>query len=78
MKLTSLTEALAGALRRRGVSEPVARLAGETGIAVFRITFDRWVTDPAQRPWTEHLHGALADLDEFVVGAPQGAGRAAT
>ncbi|HET8978653.1 MAG TPA: TetR family transcriptional regulator [Solirubrobacteraceae bacterium] len=74
MKLTSLTDALAGALRRRGVGESVARLAGETGIAVFRITFDRWVTDPAQRPWTEHLHGALAELDELVLGAPQRAG----
>lgn len=74
MKLTSLTDALAGALRRRGVGESVARLAGETGIAVFRITFDRWVTDPAQRPWTEHLHEALAELDELVLGAPQRAG----
>jgi AcrR family transcriptional regulator len=69
IKLASLTDALADALRRRGVRDPAARLAGETGMAVFRITFDRWVTDPAQRPWAEHLHGALAELDELVLAA---------
>jgi len=39
-------------------------------MAIFRITFERWVTDPAPQPWTEHLHEALAELDELVVGAP--------
>jgi hypothetical protein len=34
-------------------------------MAVFRITFERWVTDPAARLWTEHLHVALAELDEL-------------
>ena len=71
IKLASLTDALADALHRRGVRDPVARLAGETGMAVFRITFDRWVTDPGQRPWAEHLHAALAELDELVLGTPQ-------
>jgi hypothetical protein len=33
-----------------------ARLAAETGMAVFRIAFERWVTDAGARPWTEHLH----------------------
>ena len=73
IKLTALTEALTDALRRRGVRDPVARLAGETGMAVFRITFERWVTDPAERPWAEHLREALADLDELVPGTPQAA-----
>jgi AcrR family transcriptional regulator len=70
IKLASLTDALAEALRRRRVPDPIAQLAAETGIAVFRITFERWATDPAERPWTEHLHEALAELGELVVGAP--------
>ncbi len=71
IKLASLTDALADALRRRGVRDPVARLAGETGMAVFRITFERWVTDPGRRSWAEHLHDALAEFDELVLGSPQ-------
>jgi hypothetical protein len=74
MKLASLTDALADALRRRGVSDAVARLAGETGMAVFRITFERWVDDAQERSWSEHLHEALAELDELVAGAAQPAG----
>jgi AcrR family transcriptional regulator len=70
IKLAGLTRALADALRRRGIPDPVAGLAAETGIAVFRITFERWVTDPAERPWGEHLHEALAELGELVLGAP--------
>lgn len=70
IKLASLTAALADALRRREVRDPAARLAGETGMAVFRITFERWVTDPTARPWTAHLHEALAELDELVLSAP--------
>jgi len=73
MKLVSLTDALADALRRRGVRDPVARLAGETGMALFRITFERWVTDPGLRSWADHLHDALAELDELLLGTPQAA-----
>jgi AcrR family transcriptional regulator len=70
IKLTYLAEALADALRRRGLPAATARLAAQTGMAVFRITFERWVTDPAARSWTEHLHEALEELDELVLGAP--------
>ena len=73
MKLASLTDGLADALRRRGVRDPLAQLAGETGMTVFRITFERLVTDPAQRSWTEHLHDALAELDELFLGTPHAA-----
>jgi AcrR family transcriptional regulator len=49
IKLASLASALAEELRRRGVAEPVASLAAEAGIAVFRIAFDRWVNETDQR-----------------------------
>jgi AcrR family transcriptional regulator len=52
IKLASLASALAGALRARGVGEPAASLAAEAGIAVFRIAFERWVSQvgPAELP----------------------------
>src|SRR5215469_8908122 len=48
IKLASLAAAMAGALRERGVPEPAASLAAEAGMAVFRISFDRWVSDAGQ------------------------------
>ncbi|MET0419376.1 MAG: TetR family transcriptional regulator [Actinoplanes sp.] len=48
IKMASLTAALAGALRGRGVPEPDASLAAEAGIAVFRVGFERWVAGPAE------------------------------
>ena len=69
IKLASLANTLTETLRRRGVSDPVASLAAETGMAVFRITFERWVTDTTQRPWPEHLREARAELDELVAGS---------
>ena len=42
IKLASLSSAMAGVLRERGVAEPAASLAAEAGIAVFRVAFERW------------------------------------
>ncbi len=44
IKLTSLSAALADRLRRRGTGDIEASLAAETGIAVFRVAFSRWVS----------------------------------
>ncbi|HWK29196.1 MAG TPA: helix-turn-helix domain-containing protein [Solirubrobacter sp.] len=54
IKLATLASALAGALRRRGVPGPVASLAAETGIAVFKVAFERWVAAASE--------GSLAGL----------------
>jgi AcrR family transcriptional regulator len=66
IKLASLTQALDAALRKRGISDSTAALAAQTGIAVFHVTFERWVTDLNQEPWTEHLHAALGELTGLV------------
>jgi len=42
-KLARLSAAMADALRRHGVAEPTAGLVAETGVAVFRVGFERWV-----------------------------------
>ena len=41
IKLALLAAAVAGSLRRRGVADPAAILTAETGIANFKIAFDR-------------------------------------
>jgi AcrR family transcriptional regulator len=48
-KLAAWSRVLAAGLRGRGVTEPTASLAAETGVAVFRVAFDRWLTGPARR-----------------------------
>jgi AcrR family transcriptional regulator len=42
-KLARMAQALADALRARGVPEPTARLAADAGIAVFHAAFAQWV-----------------------------------
>src|SRR3954447_3565576 len=44
-KMAGLSAALSEALRMREVAEPTASLAAEAGIGVFRVAFERWVTD---------------------------------
>ncbi|KAB7758125.1 TetR family transcriptional regulator [Mycolicibacterium mucogenicum DSM 44124] len=62
IKLASLATSIADALRRRGVADPAAGLVAETGIAVFKVAFDQWLTDPADRSLAEHIREALAEL----------------
>jgi len=45
IKLASLGDALAEALRRRGVAEPAASLTAQAGIAVFHVAFGRWASE---------------------------------
>ncbi|HEV7203471.1 MAG TPA: TetR family transcriptional regulator [Jatrophihabitans sp.] len=44
IKLAAMATSLADALRRRGIDDPVAGLAAETGVAAFKIAFERWIT----------------------------------
>jgi AcrR family transcriptional regulator len=60
-KMASLSAALAGGLRRRGVPEPDASLAAEAGIVVLRVAFERWVSEPDQGEPTQS-EGDLARL----------------
>jgi hypothetical protein len=44
IKLASLTVVMAEVLGRRGIGEPAAKLTAETGVAVFKVAFDRWIS----------------------------------
>jgi AcrR family transcriptional regulator len=74
IKLAAFSSAMAGALRDRGIPEPTASLAAETGIAVFKTAFARWISEPGQpdlpgilRESMEELRGMLT---EQLVGSP--------
>jgi hypothetical protein len=41
-----LTSSLTKGLLDRGVAPDVAALAAETGVAVFRVAFERWLVEP--------------------------------
>ena len=61
-KLASLSAALAGALRRRGVSDPVAALTAEVAIAVFRTAFERWINASDDRDFLALVHESRDQL----------------
>jgi AcrR family transcriptional regulator len=45
LKMSSLAGVLAGALRARGVEDPAASLAAESGVMVFRLSFEQWIAE---------------------------------
>ena len=61
-KVAALAEALALALRQRGVEERLAALAAQTGMAAFRYAVASWFADPAGGLGT-HLDRAFDELD---------------
>jgi AcrR family transcriptional regulator len=62
IKLASLASALADALRRRGVTDPAASLTAEAGIAVFKIAFERWVSEAGEADLPRLIRASLDDL----------------
>jgi AcrR family transcriptional regulator len=62
IKLASLASAIAGALRRRGVSDLTAGLTAEAGIAVFKIAFEHWISEPGQRDLPQLIRDSLDEL----------------
>ncbi|SOD74588.1 TetR family transcriptional regulator [Jatrophihabitans sp. GAS493] len=66
-KMASLAVALAAGLRGRGVTEPEASLAAETGVAVFRVAFERWVTERDDLDLSQVLRDSFAQLRSLSV-----------
>ncbi len=69
IKLASLSAALAGTLRGRGVPGPAASLAAEAGIAVFRIAFERWTSEPGQQDLPQLIRESLDELKAVTAGS---------
>lgn len=68
IKLASFSAALAGTLRGRGVTEPAASLTAEAGIAVFKIAFERWISDTGQRDMSQLIRESLDELRAVIAG----------
>jgi AcrR family transcriptional regulator len=49
-------------IKMASLATAVASLAAETGVAVFRVAFERWVTDPDDSNLAEVMRTTLADL----------------
>jgi AcrR family transcriptional regulator len=62
IKLSRMATAVAQALRDRGVGEPSASLAAQSGITVFHVGFAEWIDDDNTRPFSEIITDALAAL----------------
>jgi AcrR family transcriptional regulator len=62
IKLESLAEAVAGALRDRGVPDHAATLAAQTGITVFHVAFGRWVAQDDSAALQRLMRESLEEL----------------
>lgn len=70
IKFSSLAEMIASALRSRGVGDPAAILAAESGMTALRVASDHWLRDLQSQPLWHLIDGALAELRD--VAAPYG------
>jgi AcrR family transcriptional regulator len=68
IKLATLASAMAEALRQRGVGEPGASLTAEAGIAVFKVAFERWVTQAGSRQLPQFIRESLDELKAVTAG----------
>ena len=66
IKLAAFASAVAAALRDRGVPEPAASLAAETGVAVFKVAFARWASGPGQPDLPGAFRESMAELREVL------------
>ena len=66
IKLADLAASLRLALRRRGVPDPAAELAAETGITILRVALGRWIDDPTEQPWEHHVHEVMLQLRQLT------------
>ena len=57
-----LSEAIAEGLRKRGIVEPQATLAAETGVTVFGIAFRQWIAENEERSLAAIEADTLEDL----------------
>ena len=62
IKLAAFAAAVAGALRDRGIPEPAASVAAETGVAVFKVAFARWISEPGQPDLPGIFRELMAEL----------------
>ena len=65
-KMSSLATAMAAALRERGIHEPAATLAAESGVTVFRMSFAQWIAPGAARSLIDIERDLFAELTSMT------------
>jgi AcrR family transcriptional regulator len=68
IKLAALADALAGALRDRGVEDPAASLTAEAGVAVFKVAFERYVDERNDEELPRLIGASLDELKAVTAG----------
>jgi AcrR family transcriptional regulator len=61
-KMSSLAVAIAATLRERGIREPAATLAAESGVTVFRMSFAQWIAVGSERSFIDIERDLFAEL----------------
>jgi hypothetical protein len=61
-KLAGVAVAVAEALRARGIGEPAATLAAESGATVFGIAFAQWIREDEKRSLADIASDVLHEL----------------
>ena len=62
IKLAMFASVVAEGLRDRGIPEPTASLAAETGVAVFKVAFARWISEPGGPDLPGIIRESMAEL----------------
>lgn len=62
LKLAALSTAASAALRDRGAGAAEAALAAETGMALFKVSFERWIASPSARSIADYVKEAAREL----------------
>ncbi|MFF1571693.1 TetR/AcrR family transcriptional regulator [Leifsonia sp. NPDC058292] len=62
LKMSSLGAASAEALRARGVPEPAATLAAESGVTIFHVSFLRWIGEESSGDLRQDIRDTYAQL----------------
>ena len=68
IKMSLLAAAVAGALRRRGVSETAASLTADTGIAIFSAAFTAWINEMEHREFPLLIRKSFDELRAVTAG----------
>ena len=66
VKFAEIAAGMARALRDRGVPEPAASLTAEAGIAIYKVSFARWVSEPGQPDLLAILRESTAELSNAL------------
>lgn len=62
IKMANMAASLTDRLRARGVGDAAAALAAETGIAVFKVAFERWIRGPERLDLPTAIRDAMGEL----------------